>query len=660
MRSFKFLGLLAVFSLSAGWASAQTTADTTALLLDATMIRKAQLPDTLAGDTIPGSPPPPTIDPWQFAEIPGFREVANDSTLRWKMGNDWLAFTNREPGVITYRRARVGYSRSMLMDAHESRHQTLTWENHRLNDPVTGAVAWSELPHHKLNSLTHDPTGGTYQANFNINQYYVNKPQSRLNYDEGKLDYRSLDFMVTRNFSRQTNAEISYWLRRDGGAYSQDVSRGSQIYASVYHHLDSDRFLKAAFLHNGFTLEESFGYQIPNMNLFDFDRFNTTPTEASAMSDWSSSYLNMGYYRRNVSSGPSRYRVKMFLNSRKRHLSYTADTLRYKVRSATTKLQAWKEWTGATLYGELGVSHHADGTDSHRSLTRNSWSTLEGKTSLEITPLKRLHWSLDPEFKWRSDGFRQYKIGTALSWDAGGWLLMRADASIGDYMPTPQQLYWSSVEYQGNTTLENERIATAGGELRLHSNLFNLGVRGRIKDIDKGIFWDPRRDSAFVNTDQYYSAMAQSFLEWTPPHFELEGSATWHRYLSNSDQPLLNSLTEGPARIQFKGEAYVKGYVFDRAAYVKAGLFGIYAPNPYRASRYYTPLDIWQSANYTSPIPSHHRLDLDISARVRWIMVHLKWENITDELTQQGYFETAQYPMPGRRFMLGIRVIFNN
>jgi len=59
-------------------------------------------------------------------------------------------------------------------------------------------------------------------------------------------------------------------------------------------------------------------------------------------------------------------------------------------------------------------------------------------------------------------------------------------------------------------------------------------------------------------------------------------------------------------------------------------------------------------------VPAFFRLDAELSARVRAIMVVIRWENALDGLGQAGYFETASFPMPPRRLIVGIRAQFRN
>ena len=113
-------------------------------------------------------------------------------------------------------------------------------------------------------------------------------------------------------------------------------------------------------------------------------------------------------------------------------------------------------------------------------------------------------------------------------------------------------------------------------------------------------------------------------------------------------------------RLWLKGSAYWKGYLFDRATYVKAGVHGMLAPFNYQADHYNPVLDTWQPVSDDQLLPVFNRVDVDVSARVRSIVFTLRWENVLDDVSQLGYFETAQYPMSNRRFIFGVRALFRN
>jgi hypothetical protein len=142
--------------------------------------------------------------------------------------------------------------------------------------------------------------------------------------------------------------------------------------------------------------------------------------------------------------------------------------------------------------------------------------------------------------------------------------------------------------------------------------------------------------------------------------FEGEVSGTYKMFSSKSLHPVNRLLDESGEKVWVKSRFYWKNYMFHRATFVKAGFSGIYSPNPFRTAEFIAPLNRWQHGTNEFINPSYYRLDVDVSARIRWFMVVLKWENVLDELEQPGYFETISYPMPGRRFRFGVRILFTN
>ena len=143
--------------------------------------------------------------------------------------------------------------------------------------------------------------------------------------------------------------------------------------------------------------------------------------------------------------------------------------------------------------------------------------------------------------------------------------------------------------------------------------------------------------------------------------FEGEISATYKSFETTATENSINlGLAETGDHMLFKGSLYWKNYLFDRATFVKAGLVGTYSPNAVRTAEYIAPLNRWQHGTNQFVNPSYSRVDVDVSARIRWMMLLLRMENVFDRVTQAGYFESVGYPMPERRFIFGLRILFTN
>lgn len=633
------------------------------------------LTDTLAtpvvSDTLSGSPTDTlqtgspevifNVTPWDYHAPLGADLAATDSTLRWQIWPSWTYKKNRDPGVISYRMGTIGRSNAQLINAHEPKYQQLFWGDIRLNDPVTGTVNWNYIPHHRIKALYEEQLGIDHLTRFYLKEYYLNKPLTQLNYDESSFEMRSLEFVLSRNFGQKTNAEISYWDRRDGGEYDNSSVVGRQIYARISHQIDYKQELRLHFLNNNFDNALPFGYMIPaDPSQFAFDRFEAIPNESSASADRNGTVIGLNYYRRPADSTKttSNFHAGIYSNGVKRSVDYSADQTSYNVQELGASLRKWIQL--GPLEAEAGASYgyFINKSEADSNLVTGNWGMLraDGKMALQPVPLARLGGY--GTYRSRSDGFSDYNLGARVSFSLADRVRLSAGISTGSRMPTPQQLYWQSVEYQGNEALENETIQSLYGELNIMPfKGLSIGAKAQLKQIEDGIIVGA--DSIFTNVTPYSSFSTTGYFDFNSRHFEFSGSATiqqFGHFGQSSTSPLP---VEKSQRIWFKGAAYVKGYLFNRATFVKAGVAGMITPQSYHSAKYYPSLDYWQSAG-GNRIPAFNRLDVDLSARVRTIMILLRYENVLDDVAQQGYFETAGYPMTQRRFIFGIRVLFRN
>lgn len=600
-----------------------------------------------------------TVQPWEFHAPIDANISATDSTLRWQYWPDWTYKLNREPGIISYRMGTGIRSNAVQRHAHEPRYQQLNWEDISLNDPVSGTLNWSLIPQHKIDAVYTQDLGTEYRSTYYLRQYYLNKPLSRLIYSESQFTHRNLEFEISHNLSRRTNVELSYWDRRTGGEYPNSEITGRQIFGKVSHHLSEQRYLKLNYVNNNYDIGRPFGYNIPDMRFFNFNRFTTSPNQSSGRSQETSSLVTLNFYQRNPDSTTTTddLHAGIYYRGNERSLTYSADSTRYKTRSLGLSAKKWWEFGGLSLETSASYEHFFNQSGQVESLPTSNWSLLktEGSVSLDFTPI--IDFNGGSNFQLRSDGFQSYRLNASSDISIGGFTLTPGISS-GAVMPTPQQLYWRSESITGNPLLSNEKIQEARGTLRYQFNRqTNIGIRAQHKDISDGIMVV---DSIFTNVPNYGSQSATFFFEWDLTNFEFNGSATVHRFTDSYTEPG-NTVPMNPSeRIWLKGGAYWKGYLFDRATYVKAGLSGMTAPFRYQADHYNPTLDIWQPISDDQQLPIFNRLDVDVSARVRSIVFLLRWENVLDDVSQLGYFETAQYPMSQRRFIFGVRALFRN
>lgn len=646
---------------SAAWAQVDTThtrVDT--VITDSTIIKPVSLksPRDTSSFSKKKKKPLFKVVPWEFHAPIGAELTDTDSTMRWQGWPGWSYKLNRDPGVISYRLGTSIRTNAVQRYAHEPSQQQLYWEDISLNDPVSGTLNWMEIPQHKIGYVYNQDLGTEYRTTYYLRQYYLNKPLSRLIYSESKFSYRDLEFEVSHNLSQRTNVELSYWDRRTGGEYSNSTISGRQIYGKISYQLSHRRYLKLNYINSNYDIGQPFGYLSSDLRRFAFDRYSATAVERSASSKKISNLLAIHLYQRSADSTKAidNFHAGLYYRGFERSLTYSADTTGYKVQLVGVSAKKWWNIGGLSLEGTGSYEQFFNKTTNHGIPDSNWWLLkTEGRVSLDFTPI------IDVDgigaFHLRGDGFQSYRLSATSDISVGGFTLSPG-VSTGSTMPTPQQLYWNSTEYSGDESLSNEKILEAHATLSYHFNPdTKIGIRAQHKDISNGIMV---MDSTFTNVSSYASQSATAFFDWDLTHFEFSGSATAHRFADSYMEPSGTIPMSPDKRVWLKGSAYWKGYLFHRATYVKAGVAGMMSPFRYQADHYNPVLDTWQPVSDDQYLPVYNRLDVDISARLRWIMFSLRWENVLDDVNQLGYFETAQYPMSGRRFIFSVRALFRN
>ncbi|MCC5906128.1 MAG: hypothetical protein JJU13_07985 [Balneolaceae bacterium] len=626
--------------------------------------------DEAQNDTIPeGMQPDPdlteepeeelsdTVHVWTYSSPDGFDLAETDSTMRWVSLLNLFDRFHQERGAITYRMGTVGRMDGLELHAYESRHQNLEMEGMKLNDPLTGGVNWNRLAVHKISEFNEADYGAAYRAQTRLRDHYIIQPRTYLNFDESSFNHRSLEFSFTQNFLKTTNLELSFWDRRDGGGFQRQNVEGSQVFGRVYHQLNHNWLLRAGYINNSLDREESFGYNMTDPLFFSFNRFVETPVQSNASSKQSSADFYLQAHHRRDTTRDVSFKTGLHYQTDAWSLTSTADTAATDFRKielfARQNLEA-----GPAMFSGTGRLFFLNEREKV-NLSETSWAggSFDLNGSQRFGEIGRI--DANANIAAWNDGRLSTELsgrfvlnplqGTSLS--IFGGLLSRA--------PDIQALYWQSNQYAGNPGLENEESVLIGAEAELTlTDYLIFGLRGDLRDTENAAFID--EEGNFVTIDPYSSTSGTAWLALDSRIFEGELSGTYKNYSSTSLHPVNQLLNTSGDRLWLKGQLYWKNYLFDQATFVKAGVSGVFSPNAFRGAQFITPLNRWQHGTNELINPSYHRLDVDVSARVRWFMILLKWENVLDGVNQLGYFETTGYPMPARRFRFGIRVLFTN
>ena len=602
------------------------------------------------------------VNPWKDRKPLFYNTITNDSLLRWNIYPNWGDFYAYQNNVISYRQGTIGRTDAFNINGFDQYEQKLWLDDIYLNDPITGLINYNYVPHHKIGELQ-ETYRSSLNSYINIRDYYINEPISYLNFDEASNDYRNLEFLVAQNTAPGTNIELSYWDRRDGGFYPNSTAEGSQIMARIYHHLGDKYQIQGLILRNDFNNDESGGYVVNSPITFGFGEFTSTPRSSSGSSEILRNDIKVGIYQRantvaNESAGLVFSRTK-----NDRIVRINADTLRGEFITHRAKLFKNVQSKLFSIRGDITANY----TDrkSGSTINLNSWSAVEGKLSAQFKFSDQFRLLGAGSFNTRDTQHSGSEFSAGLSVGTPDKLNFKLIASEENKIPTIQTLYWSSRNYSGNNDLKNEKNSSLTGEINLpFGSHWKIGASGRMKFSSDLVVLNS--DSTFSNANSQDLLFGSGYISFANDKFELESSAAYERSLTQDLQPNEISLNFRDTKLWIRNSIFYKTYAFDKATFLKMGVRSLLSPFNYQSQFYNTELNYWQTNSLTSDgsqqafVPAFFRLDAELSARVRAIMIVIRWENALDGLGQAGYFEASSFPMPPRRLIVGIRAQFRN
>lgn len=636
--------------------------------------------------TGPQTPELVEVPIWPVSTRPAMEIVETDSTLRWLMALDWTERLSRIPGSVMYRTGSVGRPVGMHLDGFETRHQRLFLEQIELTDPVTGQVFWPRVPYHHIRTVESMRGSTRYETFIQLRDHYLVQPRTYLNFDEGAGNYRHLEFAFTHNLRPRTNLEFAFWDRRDGSNFRRSDLTGRQLLVRLRHHIGETWLLKGGYLNNGLDQQEPFGYRISDPELYGFNPFRTSPVEGSAAANRSSNDLYLQLFHRPVGRAEPVRAAGLQLQGSAYDLTYSRDTTAYSLQDLN--LFAWQELQAGEAKVRIRGDAHLLREREARSLPGENWMEWEASARGEVPIGSRSGGELGGEragrpaalliygnsgLKGRSDGHAGYELYAGVRWQPGRRLSWDVSVAQGASIPTLQSLYWRSVAFAGNEALRAEQTEQMISEMTYRVGAsWEAGLRGGwrrsdraglLEEIPGGVdgTGEPLPSTwAFVEADPYETRFGSAWIGLDARHWEGEVSATVREMSSESSMPAVRSMMEGEPPLWLKGEMFWKGNVYSSAAYVKGGLRGMWSPGGYRPAQFHVPMNIWQSGGTGDFLGDFSRVDLEVSSRIRWFMLLIRYENLLDGVTQRGYFETDRYPMPGRRLIVSFRVVFTN
>ncbi len=621
---------------------------------------QSKTPDSLqkAGvNTIPKKEPKviKKVSIWETESSAFSKTVVNDSLLRWQFWPNWGDYYAHRKDVLSYRQGTIGRVDAFTINGYDSYEQSLDFDDVKLNNPVTGLVNYNLVPHHKIGTVR-ELYSNRLESRINSKNFYITKPISYLNYDESSSGYRNLEFMIAQNTSPGTNIELSFWDRREEGLYPRSGVKGSQVFGKLYHHLGSRFQLQALYLRNQFDRDESFGYVVNDPIYFAYDEFNSQAKENSAKSVFLRSDLKLGIYERQDSTKAEAGGFVLTRSKNEHKLKFSSDTLFWDLTEIKASLFKSVEFGPLTIKAELDGFRVA--SEDSTTLTKKDWAGTNAKLSSTLSLTNNLKALFTGEILGRNDKQNGNAISAGLNYKANRFEA-KLLGSQENKMPSIQSMYWGGRNYSGNPLLNNEQVQSVFGSLEFGiGSYLKFGTSGRYKKVEDAILLS--QSKTFTNGGNLELLNATFYGSYNSSLLEIESSASSEYALNQNYVAGIDSLNNRATKLWLRNSIFLKHYVFDKAAFIKVGVRTMFSPLYYKTQTYNTELSYWQYNSTEHEIPNFFRLDAELSARVRSIMVLIRWENALDGVGQAGYFESASYPSWPRRLLVGIRAQFRN
>lgn len=608
------------------------------------------------------------VYPVRMRPAPLYEMVENDSTLRWRHWLEWSDKLSRKAGTITYRQGGFNRTDYVLYNGLGLRSQQLYIEGMHTHNAVTGQAMYPHISLERLSRAYVYETGLTQRTEIELQRMYLRRPRTRVRYEQSSFDLRSTEVQLAQMATRQLGLEVMYHGKNHDGEYQRSQTESRQMSARAWYHISPRYVAQTMIQYNGIQLQESGGYSIANLSTFNFSRFFANPVFTGATSSVRQTQVQLALMRREGVIGDSSHtqlaesRLLLYYDRYRRSFSRTNEFTSYRYQGINAALQHHLRLPFLHARGEVRGSHYFLIPSQNPSVSINHWSLLHTEIRADLqppVPFGNVALPLLLRSELRSDGVHEWEAGVGARISPISMLTLIAGYHIGMKAPTIQQRYWvgqlsgtADLPEAGEQRMQLGAIFQPGnGDLRLEA----VGYLHKYDHLHV-----LRSDSTFGRIAAVDQWGARLTADWHHPSWEVHLSSTLQQYQSDNPSIEAQFLSGSGLRIWNRGSVHWKGYVLDRAAFIKTGVYGMFSPNAYRPAAYIVSADYWDGGQDVPEIPGFIRVDIDLTARVRTLMVLLRYENVTQGLMQQGYYESPVYPMPSRRLRFGLRVYFTN
>ncbi len=621
------------------------------VIADSTIAETIQ-DSVLTGQDDDSNRPNFAVYPVRMPRIPGATLIQTDSTIRWRQWIEYQELITDRFGTIPFRLGAMGRTDLLVQSGlsgsqFEFRIEGMDWRN-----PVTGQPRLGDVPLERLGNITEREQGGRLIHEADLFSIYSSKPITRVSYIQTAYELRNTDARVSRMINHKSGFDLIYQGKNNASEFRRMATESRQAGIRYFRHFNAKWYAQALILYTGSEHQESDGYQLPSLVDFNFSRFFANPIRQSADSNLRSTQAMVSLSRvrldEDLNFNHTSTRFLAYYDRFKRVFTATDIDFRYDIHQINAGAEYSKTMGLIDISGSAKVYTAFIGGTSDLSL--NSWTgyRAEANASFNLIPGMKLPAGI--RLDGRSDGHQTIGLDVGTVWTPFEIISLKANYSVGTHMPE------IGTKYATKYVSRAEKIESMDFQRAIFGLRFGnqdsgilLQVNSSMTSMDNFTVLSPDMEYSQLNGVQFLSGSVG--LHWNHPNWEAATSGILlEQNASGTTQTSLLNVTS----------LHWKGYVLSNASYIRAGLTGTTSFYAMKTPQYHAVIDDWSFQSSFDEIPAYSRVDVDLSARVRSLIFVFKYENVLQNVGQAGYYETAPYPMPSRRFRFGLRVVFIN
>lgn len=585
-------------------------------------------------------------------QIPGSVVILTDSTIRWRQWLEYQEYVAEQSQTVSFRLGAMGRTDLLVQSGlggpqHEFRLEGMDWRN-----PVTGQARLGDVPMERLGQVTEREQGGRLIQEADLFSIYSPKPITRVSYIQTAYELRNTDARVSRMINHRSGFDLIYQGKNNASEFRRMGTESRQAGVRYFRHLSPDWYAQALVLYTGSEHEESDGYQLPSLVDFNFSRFFANPIRQSAQSRLRSTQAMISVSRvehdDDAKINLTKSRFITYYDRFKRDFLDTDISFGYDIHQINAAAEHTLSLGFLQMHGSAKA--YTAFTGGQTDLSINNWSGYRAEANTSIHFIPGIRFPAGIRLEGRSDGHQTLGLDAGVEWTPFEKLQITGNYSIGSQMPEIGTKYATKyVTRLGELESTDYQRARIGLRLGANDSGLMLQLQGSATLLENYTILSP--EGVYTQLDGVEFLSASAGLRWNHSNWEASISGVLlNQNASGSDQTTLLNVTS----------LHWKGYVLSNASYIRAGLTGTSSFLAMNTPQYYAVLDDWSYQSSFDEIPAYSRLDVDLSARVRSLIFMFQYENVLQNVGQAGYYETAPYPMPSRRFRFGLRVVFVN